>query len=289
LFKKFDYYAPKTLAELFELTNENNEAQILAGGTDLLLKLREKTTPHKMLIDIKKLDNFRGIETKDGYLRMGALTTIREIQASKIIREKYTALYDAAKSFGCLEIRNRATIGGNIVHASPGAEFGTPLFVLAAEAEVIGPDGTRVIPIHEFWQDVYQVDLKDNEVLAAIRLPYYEKMVSRYHRLSRVKGMDLAIVGVSVLALDPANIEKREVKIAMGAVARIPFRNKEVETMLSGVKITNELLVSVKEKLSDSIAPRSSSLRAKPAYKKAMVGNLTEQALLELGLLEEGE
>lgn len=288
MFKRFRYSRPETLEEAFELLLNNEDTRILAGGTDLLLDLREESSPDRLVIDIKKIKELQGIEEGEKYVAIGALTTIRSIQQSDLIKEKYTALWNAASSFGCLEIRNRATIGGNIVHASPGAETGTPLFAFEAEVEVFGPNGKRRLPITEFWQDVGRVDLKKGEILGRILLPKYENMLSCYHRLSRVKGMDLAILGVTVAVLNPDNTSEREVRVAMGAVARTPYRNQEVEEMLSHTVIDKELMQAVKVKLAESIAPRASSLRAKPPYKKAMVGNLTEKCLQELGILKEG-
>ncbi|MEC9487863.1 MAG: FAD binding domain-containing protein [Halanaerobium sp.] len=288
MFKKFQYFRPETFAEAFALLTGNEDVQVLAGGTDLLLNLREESTPDKVVVDIKKLPGLSGIEEREDYFAVGALTTIRELQLSQVIKEEYTALWNAATEFGCLEIRNRATLGGNIVHASPGAESGTPLFAYEAEVEVVGPEGSRRLSIADFWQDVGRVDLRKGEILARILLPRYQAMKSSYHRLSRVKGMDLAILGATVVAVNPDQPADREIRVALGAVARTPYRNQEVEEMLSHRKLDQATMEKAKKKLSASIAPRASSLRAKPPYKKAMVGALTEKCLQDLSLLEGG-
>ncbi|MFW5994258.1 MAG: FAD binding domain-containing protein [Halanaerobiaceae bacterium] len=286
MFKKFDYQRPDNLEKAVYLLKNNDEAEILAGGTDLLLTLREETSPNKLLIDIKDIDQLKGIKETENYINIGALTTIREIEKSNLIKNQFTALREAALEFGCLEIRNKATIGGNIVHASPGAESGTPLFAAEAEVEIIGPQGKKVMPINEFWEDVGKVNLAEGEMLSRILIPKNKNRVSRYKRISRVQGMDLAVVGVTVLATDPFALDHRQIRIAMGAVARTPYRNHEVEEMLSKNKIDKKLMAKAKTMLAENISPRSSSLRASPAYKKAMVGNLTEQCLQEMGILE---
>jgi CO/xanthine dehydrogenase FAD-binding subunit len=286
MLNSFDYLCPKNTQEAIQMLLDNQGTEILAGGTDLLLELREKFTPDKVLIDIKKCADLQGIEEQDDFLSIGALTTIREIQLSKIIKEEYKALLDAADVFGCLEIRNRATIGGNIVHASPGAEYGTPLFGFEAEVEITGPNGSRIVPIDKFWFDLGRVELKKAEILKSILLPKSASPVlSGYLRLSRVKGMDLASLGVSVVVINPGQADKREIRVAMAAVQRTPYRNSEIEELLSHKEIDINLIEEAKAGLAASIAPRESSLRAKPAYKKAMVGTLMEKILKSLKVL----
>jgi len=286
MLNSFDYLCPKNTEEAIQLLLDNQGAEILAGGTDLLLELREKSTPDKVLIDIKKCADLQGIEDQDNFLSIGALTTIREIRQSQIIKEKYRALRDGADVFGCLEIRNRATIGGNIAHASPGAEYGTPLCSFEARVEITGPNGSRVMPIDRFWFDLGVVDLKKGEILKRILLPKIDSPVlSGYLRLSRVKGMDLASLGVSVVVINPGKADKREIRVAMAAVQRTPYRNREVEELLSFKEIDSSLIEKAKQMLAASIAPRESSLRAKPAYKKAMVGLLMEKILRNLQII----
>jgi len=286
MLNSFDYLCPKNTEEAIQMLLDNQDAEILAGGTDLFPELREKSTPDKVVIDIKKCADLQGIEEQDDSLSIGALTTIREIQQSNIIKEKYRALRDGADVFGCLEIRNRATIGGNIVHASPGAEYGTPLFAFKAKVEISGPNGSRVIPIDRFWYDLGKVELKKGEILKRILLPKIDTQVSSgYLRLNRVKGMDLASLGVSVVVIDPGQADKREIRVALAAVQRTPYRNREVEELLSHKEIDQNLIEQVKIKLAASIAPREFSLRAKPPYKKAMVGTLMEKILKSLKVL----
>ncbi len=286
MFKKFDYKNPDSLDEAIDLLQNNEEAEILAGGTDLLLKLREETTSNKLLIDIKGIEQLKGIKETENYIKIGALTTINKIEDSNLIKNHFTALWKAACEFGCLEIRNKATIGGNVVHASPGAESGTPLFAVEARVELIGPEGKKTMPINEFWQDVGTVNFAEGEILSHILIPKNNNRISRYKRISRVHGMDLAVVGVSVVVNNPEKIEEREISIALGAVARTPYRNQEVEKILSGNRIDENSMKKIKVKISENISPRSSSLRASPEYKKEMVGNLIEKCLQEMGILK---
>ena len=287
MFRRFEYVLVSKASEAMGILASRPQAEVLAGGTDLLLRLREESAPGKLLVDIKRCSGLRGIEVREEGLFIGALTTIREIHESDEIRMRYRALWDAAKVFGCYEIRNRATIGGNVVHASPGAECGTPLFAFEAGVEVIGPSGARVVPIAEFWYDAGRVHLAPGEIVSGFLLPKQQRPVdSRYLRISRTKGMDLAALGVTVVVVAPREPAEREVRLAMAAVERVPYRSREVEAHLSRRSIDGRVLDEAKELMASIIHPRESSIRATPAYKRAMVGNLAELILVELGVTE---
>jgi len=289
MFRGFDYVRPTDISGAIDALSTHEDSEILAGGTDLLLRLRETSGPDKLLVDIKRCEGLRGIEERQAGLFIGPLTTIRELVESALIRERYRCLWDAASVFGCHEIRNRATIGGNIVHASPGAESGTPLFVFEASVELTGPSGKRTLPVLEFWQGAGKVQMQRGEVLTGILLPEFSGPIeSRYRRISRTKGMDLAALGVSVLVTSPDNPSQREIRIAMAAVEQVPYRNREVESLLSHRVLDGRIIAEAKVMMAESIHPRDTSIRANPSYKRAMVGNLTEQILGELELIEEG-
>lgn len=286
MFRRFDYVRPSSLEESIGVLSANSEAQVLAGGTDLLLRLRESAAPGTVLVDLKGCADLSGIEDREDGLHIGSLTTITEILENRVVRERYRALWDAAAVFGCYEIRNRATIGGNVVHASPGAETGTPLFVFEARVEISGPGGTRSAEIGDFWYDTGKVRLDRGEIVSGFLLPpRQEETESRYLRVSRTKGMDLASLGVTVAVLAPRDPKRREVRVAMAAVERVPYRSREVESLLSRRPLDEQVVAEAKELMASTIHPRDTSLRAAPAYKRAMVGTLAEHILDELGLI----
>jgi len=285
MFRRFEYVSPLNLQEAIQTLTKHEQAVVFAGGTDLLPGLRLKSGSKKLLVDIKRCPELKGVKEEQDHLSIGALTTIREIQQNQLIKEKYRALWDAANVFGCLEIRNRATVGGNIVHASPGAESGTPLFAFEAEVEITGLQERRVVPIREFWLDAGKVDLGSGEIVSRILLPKHEREVdSRYARVSRVKGMDLAALGITVVVIDPGSPDTREIRVALSAVERTPYRNSEAEAILSHRELDDSIIAFAKERLIESIHPRETSLRAGPEYKRAMVGNLLERLLKEMGV-----
>lgn len=286
MFRRFDYVRVSKTSEAIGILASKPQARVLAGGTDLLLRMRDQAAPGTVLVDLKGCSHLRGIETRTGGLFIGALTTINEILENREVRERFRALWDAASVFGCYEIRNRATIGGNVVHASPGAESGTPLFVFEASVEIEGPSGVRSLPVREFWRDAGKVGLEPGEIVTGFLLPGQpHDIVSRYRRISRTKGMDLASLGVSVAVLEPGDPARREVRVAMAAVERVPYRSAEVEYLLSRTPLDEDIVAEARGLMASSIHPRDTSIRAKPEYKRAMVGRLTEDILVELGLI----
>jgi CO/xanthine dehydrogenase FAD-binding subunit len=280
MLRSFDYYRPQDLAETLSLLGERPGVSILAGGTDLLVKMRRGDLRPSSVVDIKKLKECRGIGREGDYLSVGALTTFNELLRSKLVQKHFPLLVDAARVMGCYEIRERATIGGNVANASPGAESGSPLAVLDAQVDIEGPRGSRRMPIGQFWLGVGQTDLAPGELLTRILIPYLPAdSRSTYLRRSRVQGMDLASVNVAVVVIHPQTPESREVRVAMGAVAPTPMRARDVEELLGGRQITPQLRARMREEITVGLAPRATSLRASPDYKKEMVGILTEMAL----------
>jgi CO/xanthine dehydrogenase FAD-binding subunit len=293
----FRYYRPCCLEEFHsmvkEIESKKEDYKYLAGGTDLMIDLREGKIEPANLIDIKDIREMKGLSFQDDTLRIGALTTVTELNESEWAGDEFSILADAAVVFGCYEVRNRATVGGNIAHASPGAEFSSVLSVLDACVEIACPpqspdadsDGFRRLPINEFVIGVGQTALRPGELLSAIhvkRPAEKGKWKAAYKRLSRTKGMDLASLNASVCVINPDTPDKREVRISLGAVARTPYRPVEAEKLLSNTEITIEITEKMRALIADSIAPRATSLRAGPEYKKAMSGQLVLDCLARI-------
>ena len=279
----FRYLRPEEMDETLAVLGQERQVVLLAGGTDVLVKMRRGSLRPEVVVDIKELVECQGIRWEGEYLSVGALTTFGDLLRSREIQEHFPLLTDAARLMGCYEIRQRATIGGNVVNASPGAESGSPLAVLEAEVVLRGIQGERRMALRDFWQGVGTTDLAPGELLVRVLLPRLPRgSRSTYLRRSRVRGMDLASVNVAVVVINPQTPENREVRIAMGAVAPTPIRAVGVEEMLRGREITAQLLTRIRENIQEGLAPRATSLRATPAYKKEMVGVLAEMALERL-------
>ncbi len=280
-FEPYRYERPTTVAEASRLLREEGAAA-LAGGTDLLLEMRLRHSRPGCVVDLKALRDLRGIrETADG-IWIGALTTVTEIQESALLRERLTCLTDAADVFACHEIRNRATVGGNLANASPGAEFSVPLMALDAVVVAQGDAETRV-PIGQFLRGPGRTDLGPGELITGVVLPDVGgDLRSAYRRRARTRGMDLAAVSLAVVVRSPATAARRTVALSMGAVAPVPPRPLAVEQMLSGVELTDELVADAGRALVADLRPRASSLRATPEAKRSVLPVMLRRALRDL-------
>ncbi|MBI5479003.1 MAG: FAD binding domain-containing protein [Deltaproteobacteria bacterium] len=285
MLRPFDYHRPRTLDEACALGATLADAAYLAGGTDLLVKIRDGKQRARNVIDLKRVAGLGRVRRDGDHLVIGALCTITDLlHAEEVHAEPGLAvLRDAGVVFGCEEIRHRATVCGNVAHASPGAEYGSPMFVLEADCVLHGPAGERTIPVADFYRGPGRSALGPGEILKALRVPIAPRSArSAYLRRSRVRGMDLAGLNLALLVLDATEPARRRVRLAMGAVAGTPIRAPEVEALLSGAPITRDRLEQAKGALSAGISPRPTSLRASPEYKKAMVAHLLEAGLERL-------
>jgi CO/xanthine dehydrogenase FAD-binding subunit len=282
---RFTYQRPLCFADVSRAVASDPEALLLAGGTDLLVEMRNREITSGTLIDLKALGHLRRIERSGDTLQIGALATVTDLLEDAQVQEHLPILVQASRVFACLEIRHRATIGGNIAHASPGAEFGTPLVVLDASAVIEGVEGQRVVPIEQFILGPGKscLDRSKGEWLSALRVPVPRVPTAmEYRRYSRVKGMDLACAAISVLVKEPAVVARREVRLALGAVAPVPALRKEAGALLSGKPWTPDLVQRAKDAMLAGIEPRRSSIRSTPEYKKHILGVYLEDILRAL-------
>lgn len=275
----FDYVAPARLHEASRLMQEEKTACILAGGTDLLISTRSGKVRPALVVDIKKLEGLKDIGMRDGNLHIGALVTIQELKESDLIQSLYPALWQSTLRFGCYEIRLRATIGGNIAHASPGADTSLPLAIYEATVEVESTSGKRGIPLSQFVTGPGKSVLCRGEIITGFTLPLTPTGTkSSYLRVSRVEGMDLAVCNLAMMVLPPDAPMSRKIRIAVGAVAPVPWRAEPVEKFLEDKSVTPEVIASAQALLKESIAPRASSIRGTPEYKKEMIANMLAES-----------
>ena len=282
----FDYIKPKTLKEASNYLLEHKNARILAGGTDLLVKMRSGSLRPEKVVDIKDIPELKNIEWDERTLSIGANVTWTEIKENEKITKYFPALHQAASFFGCYEVRNRATIGGNLANAAPGSEGGGPCVVYEVTVTLYGQDGYREIPVNEYLTGPGKTSLKVGEILTAIKFPIPPANArSAYRRAARVKGQDLATCAITLMALNPDDASVREIRVGLSAVARTPARMPELEAILSHKNIDTETLNLAKTWLMNNLYPRASSLRGTPDYKKKVLGGFLEEILDEMGLL----
>ncbi len=277
-----DYFEPKTLSEALSLLQKYGEqTKVIAGGTDVMVDIKYKEEPGG-LINIKKIPGLAGIQENGASLRIGPLTTIREIETSAVVRDKLPVLWEASHQFASLQIRNTATIGGNICRASPSGETLTPLLVLEAKAQLAFSDGERTEPFTSFFQGPGKSSIGAKGLLTNIEIPYSAAGSRGVYLKHAVRGaMDIAMVGVAVLITpDAAKNSLQEVRIALGAVAPTPVRAFKTEALLRGKSVTAALLKQAAAMSASESSPISDQ-RSSAEYRRWIVEALTRRGLAE--------
>ena len=279
----FEFYQPMTLQEASRLLKDNGPGgRLLAGGTDLVIAMKEKALLPKYVVDLKRIPGLAGIrENSNGGITLGALTTMREIEISPLITKKYPFLAQSAAEVGSIQIRNRATIGGNMANATPSADTAPALIALNATAKIAGATGERSINLEEFFRGPGQTVMSAEEILTEITIPKTgPRLVGEYIKFSPREMMDLAYVGVAV-AYNLGEKDKKcdGVRILLGAVAPTPIRAKRAEAALEAQVLTEELAEKIGAIAAEEAKPIS-DVRSSAEYRRAMVGAMTKRALL---------
>lgn len=278
-----EYLFPKSVEEALELLERyGGDARIIAGGTDLVLQLKRGEVRARVLVDITRIPEIKGIKEEDGYIWIGATTTHQEVAESPLIQNKAGLLAKACRSLGSLQIRNVGTIGGNLVNAMPAADSVIALVALDAEVEVVGKGGTRWIPVTQFHRDVGECCINPCfELVRGVRFrPLEENEGSSFQRLARRRALILPILNVGVVVgWDEGKFVKAA--IAIGPVSPVPFRARKAEEFLKGAPISLESIEEASRLAQEEAQPRSSLLRGSAEYRKDMVKVLVRRALME--------
>ncbi len=281
---RFDYVKPSSLDEALSLLAQYKEgARPLAGGTDLIpqVKGREITIP-RVVVDLKAIPGLDTI-TYDAAkgLTLGAMATITNVERSPLVREHYPMLAHALTSMASPQIRNRATITGNIASAVPSADSAPTLLAMEAVLKVVSQKGERLIPVTQFFTGPRKTVLTSDELITEIRIPA-PSAAGRgvYLKLSPRKSMDLAVVGVAAFILREAETCK-EARIALGAVAPTPIREPRAEMALVGKKLTDAAIEEAARAASSECRPIDDH-RAAREYRCDMVYVLTRRALTQI-------
>jgi CO/xanthine dehydrogenase FAD-binding subunit len=280
---QFEYLAPGTLEEaLHYLNSYQGQALVMAGGTDLIPKIkgRKLKTPG-YVIDLKNIPGLDHIkyDGRNG-LTIGGLVTIRNIEKSPLIQDLYPLLYEAAASLASVQVRNRGTLAGNICNAVPSADTAPALLDLEARMTLVSLRGSRTVGSEGFFTGPNQTAVAPDEILTEIQIPVLKSgSRSRYLKLSPRRAMDLAVVGVAVLALPDSGLFQ-DVRIALGAVAPTPIRARQAETLLRDQKISPEIIDRAAETAAQEARPIDDH-RASAEYRRDMVKVLTARALTQ--------
>lgn len=281
----FEYLTAETSQEVFKLLQEKGpDIKLMMGGTDLFIQMRDRNSGPGTLLDIKGLPGLQEIrfDKKTG-LRLGAAVKLNQLSADLDVQRDYPVLCQAADTVGNYQLRNRATLGGNICNASPSADLAPALLVYEAEVILAGPGGERTLPISEFWIGPGKTALKGDEYLQAIQFPLPpDGAAGQYIKLGRSKMGDLAVVGVGLLGYpDPEIPAGIRFRIGINSTAPTPYRVPAVEDFLAQNPLSEDLFKQGAEQAMEISAPIE-DVRATALYQKKMVRNLTFKGLMEV-------
>jgi CO/xanthine dehydrogenase FAD-binding subunit len=275
--RAFSYERPETLADaLAVLAANGRDARPLVGGTDLIIRLRDGTVRPRIVLDLKRIPELRPrIDTTTDVLTIGATTAMTDIAAHGLVRQRFLALAEAAAVVGSVQIRNRASLGGNICNASPAADTATPLLIYGAVVVAEGPDGSRRIPIRDFFIRSGETALRPEDLVLAIEIPIPGHRTGSVHlRRTRRRGHDLASVTMSCL-VDGRGITR----LAFGSVGPRPILVEETTGMLADPGATDGAKSAILETIFDAATPSQGSMRASPEYRLAMLRVLGRRAI----------
>lgn len=280
--RSFEYYAPNSLAEALSLlSTHQQEAKVLAGGTDLMVQMKDGRARPAIIVDAKKIPELNRLEWNDAKsLYIGAAVPLSKIVTFPPVREKFGILHQACSSIGSVQLRNRGTVGGNICNAAPSADSAPPLLCLGAKAMVARLGGNRTVPLDSFFHGPGQTALDHDELLLGLEVPVPPTLSSGcYLRHIPRQDMDIAVVGVaSFLVFDTPKNRCREARIALGAVAPTPIRVPQAEAILTG-KVLSEKAIEEAAKRAAEAARPISDMRGSAEYRKEMVKVLTRRTL----------
>ncbi|MCS7126227.1 MAG: xanthine dehydrogenase family protein subunit M [Aigarchaeota archaeon] len=279
---KLDYSSPRTLGELLELLDRyKDQAKILAGGTDLIVSLREKLEKPKYIIDIKKIPELGKLEYREGEgLTIGATVTFKNILENPVIKDRYSVLWEAVKTIGDMVLRNRATLVGNICTASPAGDSSPALLVLNARVKIVSKEGSREIPLENFFTGVKKTVLKPWEMVKEVLVPEPpKKSFGRYLKMMRVRSEDLSVVGVAGLGYREGGEIK--IRLAFSSVAPTPLRVKEAEEAFAKPGPIEEKIERAVQVAVEKVSPIS-DVRGSAEYRLNLVRVLTRRLLKQL-------
>lgn len=283
-------YEATSVANATELLLEHPEAQVLAGGSDVLVQIREGRRAGKELVSIYKLDELRGVKMEeDGTIRIGSLTSFSHITKDPIIQKYINVLGEAVDMVGGPQIRNIGTIGGNTCNGVTSADSASTLHAWDAVVEVSGPDGIRHMPIQDFYIKAGKVDLRPGEIQTAILIPKeaYEGYYGHYTKYAMRNAMDIATTGCSVnvkLSEDKKTIV--DARVAYGVAGPVPMRTPSAEKAVKGQPVSKEICKVFGEAVLEDINPRD-SWRASKAF-RCHIGEVMAERGLEKAIKRAG-
>jgi aerobic carbon-monoxide dehydrogenase medium subunit len=277
----FEYRTPKNLKEVHGALKEfGPDAKLIAGGTALVIMMKQRLVRPSCLVSLRSVRGLNGIEVKDGGLRIGGLATHREVERSPLVRRRLPLLAETYHHVATIRVRNMATVGGGLAHADPNQDPPPTLIALGATVKATSANGSRLIPLDEFFKDYYETVLNPDDLITEIFVPRLPaNSGGAYLKFLPRTADDYATVSAAaVLTLDKSKKTISDVRIALGSVGVTPIRATAAEAILRGQPAKAEAFAEAGEKAKEAVDPVS-DFRGSAAYKREMAGVFVRRAL----------
>ena len=277
----FEYRTPKSLKEVHANLKEfGSDAKLVAGGTALIIMMKQRLLRPSCLISLRSVRGLNGIELQNGGLLIGGLATHRQLETSPLIRRRLPMLAETYHHVATLRVRNMATVGGGLAHADPNQDPPPSLIALGATLKATSANGSRVIPMDEFFKDYYETVLNPDELITEVMVPKLPtNSGAAYIKFLPRTADDYATVSAAaVLTLDKSNKTVADVRIALGSVGVTPIRATAAEAVLRGQPLKTEAFAEAGEKAKEAVDPIS-DFRGSAGYKKDMAAVFVRRAL----------
>jgi aerobic carbon-monoxide dehydrogenase medium subunit len=276
--QKFEYSEPTDLNEAFGLLNRYGDgARVIAGGTALIIWMRQRLLTPQMLVSLQRIPNFNNIsfDESDG-LRIGAGALHRDIELSSLVKQHYPLLHETFRKVAQPRIRNMATLGGNLAGGDPLTDPGASLIALDAEVTLAGSGGRRTLALEEFFVDYYETALEPGEILTEVRIPPPQRAAWAHIKFTPRSVEDFATVGVAV-TLKCTGDRCEDVRLALNSVSSTILRAKKAEAVLRGQRVNDAALREMGEVAATEVDPMDDN-RGSAEYKREMVKVLVRRA-----------
>ena len=279
--RSFELLQPRSVAEAIKLlAKHGDEARPIGGGTTLIILMKQRALHYPYLVDLQSVSGLDQISRESDGVRIGALATHRSVELSPLIRQAFPAVAEAFSKIGNVRVRQTASVGGNLAHADYRLDPPPPLLVLGTVVNAVGPNGSRSIPIKDFFRGLYETALEPGELIVDVKIPFMppdSKAV--YLRYSSLSGNDWPCLGVAALAIRQDG-RFQELRLALGGVAATPLLIEGLD-LVKGQSLDDSVMDKLLDVVDEQISP-SSDLRGSEWYKRKMVRVFVKKAILQL-------
>lgn len=274
---QFDYVAPTTVEDaLAALAEHGDDAKIIAGGQSLLPVLRMRLNAPETVIDLGRIDTLRGVRDDGDAIVVGAMTTHHDVLTNDLVKEHAAIVHHAVTELADAQIRHRGTFGGALAHADPAGDMGAPALALGAEFVIAGSEGTRTVPASEFFVDLFETAIGEDEILTEVRIPKHTGWGAAYEKFVRIKHQWPIVAVAATVRVEGGTIA--EARVGLTNMGNTPLRATAVEEALVGAQPTEDGVREAASKAADGTNPPA-DLNGDSDYRKHLATVLTRRAV----------